>query len=143
MIRAIDRFCLNPISIPKNEDGRLGIIGLLLILPLSLPAALTGRYDLLLAWMALSLFLTAPYMLLVQLLFFAPIIVAAVTDDLEMWIERNINYSVFTFLCLILGLGLFFWRGPETEVAKNYERNKKKKVQPGSPHNAGKRPPLS
>lgn len=71
-----------------------------------------------------------------------PIIVAAGTDDLEAWIEVNINYNVFTGVCILLGFGLMIWKLPETEVSKNWDRNKEERLQPGSPHNVGKRPPL-
>lgn len=130
MLAAIDRFCLKPLQIPKNEGGALGIIGFLLILPFSLFAALTGRYDLLLAWLALSSLLVAPYFLLNLVIFFIPIIVAISDDRLESWIEKNVNYTVFTFLCILLGVGFMLWKLPQLEVSKRYEdRNKQRSNQ--------------
>ena len=82
--------------------------------------------------LGLTFLLFAPYFLIILTTFFIPIIVAETTEGMEIWIDENLNYTVFTFLCILIGVGLMLWKVPKMTVAKSLLRTKEKKVQSGS-----------
>ncbi|MBC2606328.1 hypothetical protein [Pelagicoccus albus] len=133
----IEQFLLNPIPFPKNENGQLGFLCFLAIFPTLLVSAFIPELLIVcMVLLGLTFLLFAPYFLIILTTFFIPIIVAATTEGMEKWIDENLNYTVFTFLCILIGVGLMLWKVPKMKVAKSLSRTNEKKVQPVSPYNS-------